>query len=132
MSIDLEFSTIITIERGPTRTSRTVRGDRTWRDSVSFAVDSVEGDEVRLRCASTALYEKWPEWFTASKEALTTLLEIGAAKAVKASASPIAPPGECTYCDKQRESESTFFPRHTASDRCRSGHRNHCTCDTCF
>lgn len=23
-------------------------------------------------------------------------------------------------------------PRHTASDRCRSGKRPHCTCDTCF
>jgi hypothetical protein len=25
-----------------------------------------------------------------------------------------------------------FAPRHTASQRCESGKRPHCTCDTCF
>lgn len=25
-----------------------------------------------------------------------------------------------------------FAPRHEASDRCQSGKRAHCTCDTCF
>jgi hypothetical protein len=25
-----------------------------------------------------------------------------------------------------------FAPRHRAGAGCRSGHRNHCTCDTCF
>lgn len=27
---------------------------------------------------------------------------------------------------------SPFQPSHKASSRCRSGGRNHCTCDTCF
>lgn len=43
-----------------------------------------------------------------------------------------APPGECGYCDSQREAEATFFPSHQAMSHCRSGGRNHCTCDSCF
>lgn len=27
---------------------------------------------------------------------------------------------------------NAFYPRHTASFRCESGRRPHCTCDTCF
>jgi len=43
-----------------------------------------------------------------------------------------APVGECPTCDRARETGERFMPRHTASARCRSGQRNHCTCDTCF
>lgn len=43
-----------------------------------------------------------------------------------------APIGECPTCDRARETGERFMPRHTASARCRSGQRNHCTCDTCF
>jgi len=43
-----------------------------------------------------------------------------------------APKGECQYCDDQRGQGSRFMPSHNASTRCRSGRRNHCTCDTCF
>ena len=39
---------------------------------------------------------------------------------------------DCAYCQREKERNSTFFPRHQASERCRSGKRNHCTCDTCF
>lgn len=41
-------------------------------------------------------------------------------------------PGQCAYCDREREADSTFHPSHDASDRCESGKRAHCTCDTCF
>jgi hypothetical protein len=40
------------------------------------------------------------------------------------------PLGECSYCDKWGDDPT--MPRHTASGRCESGQRNHCTCDTCF
>jgi hypothetical protein len=42
------------------------------------------------------------------------------------------PKGECTYCDLEYDKPTGFFPPHTASPRCQSGHHNHCTCDTCF
>ena len=37
----------------------------------------------------------------------------------------------CAYCE-QIASEGGFGPSHVASERCESGHREHCTCDTCF
>lgn len=40
------------------------------------------------------------------------------------------PPGQCVYCDMWGDDQ--MMPRHTASARCESGKRNHCTCDTCF
>lgn len=43
-----------------------------------------------------------------------------------------APQGECSYCDREREAGNSFHPPHDASPRCRSGKRNHCSCDTCF
>lgn len=43
-----------------------------------------------------------------------------------------APKGECKLCDDMREREVTFFPPHNALLTCRSGRRNHCTCDSCF
>lgn len=42
----------------------------------------------------------------------------------------IMPLGECAYCDKWRH--DPMMPSHSASERCESGKRNHCTCDTCF
>lgn len=42
------------------------------------------------------------------------------------------PPGECSYCDEQREKGNDFFPNHTAMSFCESGRYNHCTCDRCF
>lgn len=42
------------------------------------------------------------------------------------------PPGECKYCDRERDAGSTFHPPHDASQRCESGKHSHCTCDTCF
>lgn len=38
----------------------------------------------------------------------------------------------CDYCRRLALAREDFAPRHTASDRCRSGKRAHCTCDTCF
>ena len=38
----------------------------------------------------------------------------------------------CSACDTIKTAPSQFGPRHFASDRCESGKRNHCTCDTCF
>lgn len=40
------------------------------------------------------------------------------------------PPGECSYCDEHRN--DSMMPSHTASSRCESGKRPHCTCDTCY
>lgn len=37
---------------------------------------------------------------------------------------------DCTYCRQHTPGE--MMPSHTASPRCQSGGRNHCTCDTCF
>lgn len=42
------------------------------------------------------------------------------------------PKGECTYCDLEYDKPTGFFPPHTASPRCQSGHHSHCTCDICF
>ena len=39
------------------------------------------------------------------------------------------PAGECKYCDGEK---GTFHPSHDASDKCESGKRAHCSCDTCF
>lgn len=36
---------------------------------------------------------------------------------------------DCDYC---REVSVFGGPSHTASSNCRSGRRNHCTCDTCW
>lgn len=33
---------------------------------------------------------------------------------------------------KGEDISSIFAPRHKASDRCKSGKRSHCTCDSCF
>jgi hypothetical protein len=41
-------------------------------------------------------------------------------------------PGQCAYCDREREAGNTFFPWHDASAFCESGKHEHCTCDTCF
>jgi hypothetical protein len=43
-----------------------------------------------------------------------------------------AEPGQCDYCDRERAQNNNFHPSHDASDRCRSGKRAHCSCDTCF
>ena len=40
------------------------------------------------------------------------------------------PIGECTTCDANRN--DSMMPSHTASDRCESGKRPHCTCDVCY
>jgi hypothetical protein len=41
-------------------------------------------------------------------------------------------PGECVYCDAEREHGDGHHPSHDASPRCESGGHNHCTCDVCF
>lgn len=43
-----------------------------------------------------------------------------------------APPGECAYCDRERELKNDFHPSHDASRNCKSGRRSHCSCDLCF
>lgn len=43
-----------------------------------------------------------------------------------------AEPGECAYCDREREAGNSFFPPHDASQHCESGKHAHCSCDTCF
>lgn len=41
-------------------------------------------------------------------------------------------PGECNYCDRERQDGNTLHPPHDASPDCKSGKRPHCSCDTCF
>jgi hypothetical protein len=43
-----------------------------------------------------------------------------------------ASPGECPFCDRERARGNMTHPSHDASDRCESGKRPHCTCDTCW
>lgn len=38
---------------------------------------------------------------------------------------------DCDYCVKHG-AIGAFFPSHDASPGCRSGGRDHCTCDGCF
>jgi hypothetical protein len=38
----------------------------------------------------------------------------------------------CAYCAAEKAKGNRFFPSHDAMPTCRSGGRNHCTCDTCF
>lgn len=44
--------------------------------------------------------------------------------------------GDCDYCkrmeDSGRDPVGGFFPDHQAMRGCRSGGRDHCTCDGCF
>jgi hypothetical protein len=37
--------------------------------------------------------------------------------------------GKCKSCDGET---NDFHPPHDASNRCESGKRSHCSCDTCF
>lgn len=36
----------------------------------------------------------------------------------------------CNYCEEHKN--DYMFPPHDASPTCKSGNRDHCTCDTCF
>jgi hypothetical protein len=38
----------------------------------------------------------------------------------------------CAYCKELLAEGTDFAPPHEASQRCQSGKRNHCSCDTCF
>lgn len=38
----------------------------------------------------------------------------------------------CKGCEVLFENPDTMAPRHKPSERCKSGKRPHCTCDTCF
>lgn len=39
---------------------------------------------------------------------------------------------DCQTCCRYAESSMGFFPSHEAMKSCRSGRRDHCTCDGCF
>lgn len=95
--------------------------------TVGYEVDAVDGDVVTLRKVGWA--QAAPFFTTRTVEEVVTLGVEARPADYRAS---FAPPGECTYCDRQREAESDFFPRHHASARCRSNGYEHCTCDTCF
>ena len=43
-----------------------------------------------------------------------------------------AEPGECAYCDAEREADNSFHPPHDPSPHCRSGGKTHCSCNSCF
>jgi len=55
-----------------------------------------------------------------------------AALALVAAERRMAPRGECPACDRERAFGNLHFPAHAASTNCRSGSRNHCTCDACW
>jgi hypothetical protein len=39
---------------------------------------------------------------------------------------------DCAGCQVFFDNPDAMGPSHKASDRCESGKRSHCTCDTCF
>ena len=39
---------------------------------------------------------------------------------------------DCAYCMNELNKGRTMFPNHNASRGCKSGGKNHCTCDACF
>jgi len=39
---------------------------------------------------------------------------------------------DCPACQRRASGEDPHGPRHQPSDRCESGKRPHCTCDTCY
>ncbi len=39
---------------------------------------------------------------------------------------------DCATCKLRLETGNFTGPSHTASPNCRSGKRNHCSCDTCW
>jgi hypothetical protein len=41
-------------------------------------------------------------------------------------------PQDCDLCKYAMEHRSEPVPYHDASERCESGKREHCSCDTCF
>lgn len=41
-------------------------------------------------------------------------------------------PGECVFCDHERDVGNSFHPSHDPSEFCESGRHPHCTCDVCF
>ncbi len=43
-----------------------------------------------------------------------------------------APEGRCKACDQERKAGAEHHPPHDASSGCKSGGREHCSCDTCF
>lgn len=61
-----------------------------------------------------------PEEANVAERINQTLVDIG----------NIAPVGECQVCDSMRGKDRQMpFPWHKAIT---IGHRNHCTCDSCF
>ncbi len=100
---------------------------------VAYEVDASTPETVRLRRVGSSSVAPFFLDFTLVE--LTELVEDGLATYAERGddySPSFAPPGECAGCDRDREAESTFRPSHTASARCRSGHRDHCSCDTCF
>lgn len=122
----LTFSDIIKIFTGPTEERR----GRPFRPNVTYKVDLVEGDEITTMCLISG--DDRPFWRTFTTAEIDALVASGDAIISANEFNSFAPRGECSYCDNQRTMDSTFFPSHNASSRCRSGGRSHCTCDTCF
>lgn len=69
-----------------------------------------------------------PEVSRIMNDIMETLLDA----AVKSEPAPEVKSTGCAYCDREIARGNTFYPPHNASSSCRSGGRNHCSCDTCF
>ena len=105
--------------------TRLVRMNAVYVNAANAARYAADGDDAMARhfarCAySTALeYGLFSRWH----DDIVTMEKSGSIKR------------DCAACQEFYTSAlplDVFAPRHTASSHCRSGHRNHCTCDTCF
>lgn len=112
----------------------------TPRRTLTEALDNAANGEEWMAALLSAAKPGWgdtdmpqpPAWFGNTLCKYTSAIEDGALV--------IRYPGgnkdvkwrsDCTYC-AEGCSSTDFYPSHTAMSNCRSGGRNHCTCDGCF
>jgi hypothetical protein len=102
-----------------------VRLNAVYVNAANAARYAADGDAPMARHFARSAYSTAAEYglFQIYREEIRTLERNGSIKR------------GCNYCREFYRSAhplNVFAPRHTASSRCRSGHNNHCTCDTCF
>src|SRR5689334_12274676 len=84
-----------------------------------------------LRLCSHRVVEK-PRRAAKEQQMTTPLENIESIRAAGQGRRHKLAPGQCAYCDRERDAGVNFHPSHDASDRCESGKHPHCSCDTCF
>jgi len=95
----------------------------------AFLVDHIDGENVTLMRRD---YSDSPFWIDTTAAQIVHGVRHEGVEVFAPTHVFFAPRGDCPTCDRQRETESTFFPSHDAMEHCRSGRRNHCSCNSCF